>query len=253
MFRSVTSDVSALSGIVANGHQTMHLVSPIPSKIPYGGFSPVRLQTRFRPRPPSRAGHCTFIGRHRGDLQSQRLIRSRSCDQSAPRPSDIHRESSGPWLPNRLSCPVGSSLTMATSAPLSATRRLIILYSAELRVAPANRRGSPLYSASPFTPCRRPYSGGSRNCMRRYLHRGFCLRRISSDSATTNPTIPKPVGSVTELQRSLDAAAWRCCLPCFGQGFYDRAFTGRVTPIACVGYHWMVYRHFPSPDFHRLD
>ena len=127
MFRSVTSDVSALSGIVANGHQTMHLVSPIPSKIPYGGFSPVRLQTRFRPRPPSRAGHCTFIGRHRGDLQSQRLIRSRSCDQSAPRPSDIHRESSGPWLPNRLSCPVGSSLTMATSAPLSATRRLIIL------------------------------------------------------------------------------------------------------------------------------
>ena len=46
MFRSMTSYVSALSGIVANGHQTVHSVSSAPSKIPYGGFSPVRLQTR---------------------------------------------------------------------------------------------------------------------------------------------------------------------------------------------------------------
>ncbi|MDB6068244.1 MAG: hypothetical protein JWR26_4452, partial [Pedosphaera sp.] len=37
--------VSALSGVVANGHQTVHSVSSTPSKIPYGGFSPVRLQT----------------------------------------------------------------------------------------------------------------------------------------------------------------------------------------------------------------
>jgi hypothetical protein len=35
MFRSMTSDVSALSNIVANGHQTVHLVSSTPSKIPY--------------------------------------------------------------------------------------------------------------------------------------------------------------------------------------------------------------------------
>ena len=40
MFRPVTSDVSALSSIVANGHQTLHFVSSAPSKIPYGGFSP---------------------------------------------------------------------------------------------------------------------------------------------------------------------------------------------------------------------
>ena len=44
MFRSMTSDVSALSGVVAKGHQAMHFVSSTPSKIPYGGFSPVRLQ-----------------------------------------------------------------------------------------------------------------------------------------------------------------------------------------------------------------
>src|SRR5262245_24951644 len=51
----MTSDVSALWSIVANSHQTLYLVSPTPSKIPYGGFSPVRLQTRLTPRPPSPA------------------------------------------------------------------------------------------------------------------------------------------------------------------------------------------------------
>jgi len=39
---------------------------------------------------------------------------------------------------------------MATSAPLSATRRLMD-YSVRLWVAPPRRRGSPIYSASPFT------------------------------------------------------------------------------------------------------
>jgi len=43
--RPVTSGVSALSGCVAKGHQALHYVSSSPSKIPYGGFSPVRLQT----------------------------------------------------------------------------------------------------------------------------------------------------------------------------------------------------------------
>jgi len=43
--RPVTSGVSALSGSVAYGHQAMQHVSSNPSKIPYGGFSPVRLQT----------------------------------------------------------------------------------------------------------------------------------------------------------------------------------------------------------------
>jgi hypothetical protein len=33
------------------------------------------------------------------------------------------------------------------------------------------------------------------------------------------PTTPDPVGSVTKLQRSLNAAAWWRCLPCSGQAF----------------------------------
>jgi hypothetical protein len=146
------------------GHQAIHFVSSAPSEIPYGGFSPVRLQTRLTPRPPSPAHPRLLIGRHCRYLVSRRLFRSRACAQAAPGTSDHDRESSGPWLPLRLCCPVGSSLTMATSAPQHATRRLMS-YSARLRVQPASRRGSPIYSTNPFTPCRRPYSGGPCACM----------------------------------------------------------------------------------------
>ncbi len=53
MCRSVASDVLALSSGVANGNQTMQHVSSFLSKIPYGGFSPVRLQTGSPRRPSS--------------------------------------------------------------------------------------------------------------------------------------------------------------------------------------------------------
>ena len=141
---------------------------------------------------------------------------------------------------------------MATSAPLPATQR-IMNYSVGLRDQPASRRGSPIYSTSPFTPCRCPYSGGPCNCTRRCLHRRFCLHPLCTGSATTCPTDPNQVGCVTKLQPSLHATAWRCCSPCFGQDFYYRACLSRVTPGSQVGYDWMVHRHLPSPDSHRLD
>ena len=55
MIRSMTFVVATLSGCVANGHQTMHCVSSTPSKTPYGGYSPVRLQTSCQKRPLPRA------------------------------------------------------------------------------------------------------------------------------------------------------------------------------------------------------
>jgi hypothetical protein len=252
MIRPMTSNVSTLSGCVANGHQAIHFVSSAPSKIPYGGFSPVRLQTRLTPRPPSQEFAPLLIGRHCRYLVSRRFVRSRSCDQAAPRTSDHDRESSGPWLPDRLYCPARSSLTMATSAPLSATQR-IMDYSVRSRDHPASRRGSPIYSASPLTPCRGPYSGGPSNRIRRCLHRWFRLHQIRTGSATTHPTNPERVGRVTKLQPSLNVTAWRPCSPCSGQDFYCRAFMGRVTPRSPVGYYWMAHRHLPSPGFHRLD
>jgi len=253
MIRPMTSIVSALSSIVANGYQTLHFVSSAPSKIPYGGFSPVRLQTHLTPRPPSPAYPRPLIGRHCRYLRPRRWFRSRTCVQAAPKTSDHDRGSSGPWLPGRFYCPAGSSLTMATSAPLSATRRLMH-YSVRLRDRPASRRGSPIYSANPFTPCRHPYSGGSCECLQRSLPR----RRWPSPSLhwlgnRMVPRFPDRVGCVTKLQRSLDATARWCGSPRSGQGFYSRACVGRVTPDSHVGYDWMADRHLPSPDFHRLD
>jgi hypothetical protein len=49
----MTSSVSIVSDFVANGHQIIPNDSCSPSKIPYGGFSPVRLQTEIPPRPSS--------------------------------------------------------------------------------------------------------------------------------------------------------------------------------------------------------
>ena len=58
MGRPAASDVSALSSFVANGRQAVHHVSSAPSKIPYGGFSPVRLQIG-----PLAATFATHTGR----------------------------------------------------------------------------------------------------------------------------------------------------------------------------------------------
>ena len=235
MIRPMTSNVSALSGIVANGHHAIHFVSSAPSKIPYGGCSPVRLQTRFMRRPSSQACPRLLIGRHCRYLGSWRFIRSGSCDQAAPRTSDHDHESSGPWLPSRLYCPARSLLTMATSAPLSATQRLMA-YSARLRDQPASHRGSPTCSANPSTPCRCPYSGGPDHCIRRCLRGRYCLRHLCLGSATTVPTPPGLVGCVTKRQLLLNATAWSGCLPCSGQDFYNRACVGRVAPKSHVDY-----------------
>jgi len=132
---------------------------------------------------------------------------------------------------------------MATSAPLLATQRLMN-YSVELRNRSASRRGSPIYSANPFTPCRRLYSGGSRDCLRRCLHRGCCLRQIYTGSAATNPTRSESVGCVTKLQHSLNATAWRCCLPCSVRTFTtELAWAGspRNPTSAMTGWLIVIY------------
>ena len=45
----MASCVSALSSIVANGHQVLPTFPPPPLFIPYGGFSPVRLKASLSP------------------------------------------------------------------------------------------------------------------------------------------------------------------------------------------------------------
>lgn len=122
--RSAAFVVSALSDIAANGRQAQHRSSSDLSGIPHAGSSPDRLQTRFRPRPTSPCVAAPLRGRECSRLLPRRWSRSRITVQAAPRVSDVHRGSSGPWLPGRFSGPARSALTRATSAPRQTTRLL---------------------------------------------------------------------------------------------------------------------------------
>ena len=103
-------------------------VSSSPSKIPYGGFSPVRLQTGFRPRPsPARSGSHPAPAYTRLKSRSRKRATSRSgtCVQAALSPSDRTLPSRGPWLTSGLYCPAGSTLTMTSSETLGPSRQLM--------------------------------------------------------------------------------------------------------------------------------
>jgi hypothetical protein len=131
MIRSMTSIVSTVSSFVAKGHQTMHHVSCSPSKIPYVGFSPVRLQTGIQPRPslpPQRLKREVRIHRCSGSLYEAKAVASGSCYSPLSGSIDLPApaiQSRGPWLACGLCCPAGSSLTMASSETLPPSRWLI--------------------------------------------------------------------------------------------------------------------------------
>ena len=107
-------------------------VSSSPSKIPYGGFSPVRLQTGIRPRPsPTRSEtnlHPTrAYTRFKSRSPKRATSRSRTCVQAALPSSDRTLPSRGPWLAGGLYCPAGSMLTMTSSETLSASGPTYVL------------------------------------------------------------------------------------------------------------------------------
>jgi hypothetical protein len=105
-------------------------VSPSPSKIPYGEFSPVRLQTGIRPRPsPTRSGSSLHPApaytRLKSRSRKRATSRSGTCVQAALSPSDRTLPSRGPWLASGFCCPAGSTLTMTSSETLNPSRRLM--------------------------------------------------------------------------------------------------------------------------------
>lgn len=124
MFRPVASSVAVLSDFVANGHQTMHPVSSSLPKIPYVGFSPVRLQTGHPPPPSRPATHAPLIAgcSSRGTATPCTPLCGCRC-----RPPRTLR-SRGPWLAVGLCCPIGSSLTTASSATLGLSRRFQFMH-----------------------------------------------------------------------------------------------------------------------------
>ena len=164
----------------------LYRVSSAPSKIPYGGFSPVRLQTNFQTsdlhddgaglsavhiRPPavtytlaqcpnpthasdSKAVRC----RGAGAQNRPRILR---FNRTRRLPTST-RSSRGPWLASRLCCPAGSSLTMASSEPL-AWQQSDLCFSHKRRPRKRPRAASqrfPNLLRKALRPCHLPYPGG---------------------------------------------------------------------------------------------
>src|SRR5271157_1448730 len=156
-------------------------VSPSPSKIPYGGFSPVRLQMDrpWRPSTTSRGLSAVHIRPMTPSYTPPQLrlpgIRDPRRDypfenlsvQCGTIPSNSTRPSRGPWLAIGLCCPVGSSLTTASSAPLNSSPPLMDLRRGLLhpRKRPmAGIQRVPNLLGWTVLACRLPYPGGPEGC-----------------------------------------------------------------------------------------
>jgi len=184
VFRPTTSEVSALSSCVANSRQAMHSVSPTPSKIPYGGFSPVRLQTGARRRDLRSLTKPSLYATTVTIPADRRSSRSR-LSPSGSGSSNHHNLSSGPWLPARFCCPGRSSLTMATSEPLEFPDGLSIIPLGW--VSPKPQR-VPSLLCQTVPSCHPQCPGGSKGCLRLFLRPWSCLRPLCRGSASALAT-----------------------------------------------------------------
>ena len=148
MLRPMTSKVSVLSDRVAEWSSGPATVSSSLSKIPYGGFSPVRLQIGFS---TATFAHGAVTPTAYTRPQAMHPLPMNSPEGQSPAYAGVretaamaHR-SRGPWLACGLCCPAGSSLTMASSEALDSTCRLM-----DSSSGLAGSRDSPLSTARPF-------------------------------------------------------------------------------------------------------
>ena len=173
MIRLMTSDVSTFSGFVANGHQALQHVSSSPSKIPYVGFSPIRLQTGIQPQPsPVTHGLSarptytrilqTYMRSKPFDSVGRHYLRNRAFAQAGlptlKKNDPVQRPLAHRWVMLSTS----SSLTMASSETLDPSHRFMYYTMGLCPTALYGlaSRGSPICSACLFPPCRLPYPDG---------------------------------------------------------------------------------------------
>jgi hypothetical protein len=222
MLRPMTSSVSALSSSVANGHQAIHSVSSAPSKIPYGGFSPVRLQTRCRVAAFTRV-HARIYRRLQPPSRIHPLLMPGYLGLRPNRACRIPSQalwSSGPWLRQRLCCPPASSLTMATSELLRRSPGFGHYVRRISRVAEGPHFYLPrLADVPPSLP--RWFQGPLTNPTL-----GLAFAKSEQARQPFDPHTGLRVADFTRLQRSLHAAARQLASPA-----PDRTFT---TELPCA-------------------
>ena len=240
MFRAVTSIVSTLSGFVAKWPPALAPVSSSPSKIPYGGFSPVRLQTDtdLQRRPSSASKLIRRLQRlSRTPMALSAFIRVPLTPRASPEALGSPTGYAVPpahrllWPHLRLSSPPDRLF----SSSVALTPRLLT----------RGMRGSPIYStrlslrAASRTPT--PWT----TALNRFYVASYGLRLIRSGSAVANYALRNQHSRVTRQQTFLNDAARRiACRP------PATAFTIKLSPCKSpfhdVDYNYAGIRSIPA-------
>jgi len=273
LFRTVTSKVSAVSSFVANGHQSMQHVSSSLSKIPYVGFSPVRLQTGIQPRPSlARRGLSArsafthslptytwpkLLAQRGASPQPCWFFRNRAVSSSGtPFILAAALQSRGPWLANGLCCPVGSSLTIGfirNSRPLPSIY-VLLRWVFALRPCMGWYREAPQFAprvlplrAAFCTPVDRTVAHGCFFTVR------TSLRHLCTGSASTTHTRRFSRGKRNEAAKFALCYGPEGSLALHRQGRLLPSFHLPKSPPRDVGYTMRANSQLPQPGLHRLD
>ena len=221
----LTTPVQRILGTRTRGTR----LSSSPSKIPYGEFSPVWLQTGIPRRPsPTRSGSSrhpapAYYTRLKSLSRKRATSRSGTFVQTALSPSDRTLPSRGPWLASGFCCPAGWTLTMTSSETLGSpgATYCFAVRSSLGREVPQFTLPVSFFRAVFRTPVDRTIALGCSFIVR------FGLPHLCRGSASTSHALRFQRGPVTRLQSSLYATARKNRWPCTGQGVYVRAFTSK--------------------------
>ena len=224
-------------------------VSSSPSKIPYGGFSPVRLQTGSgippRSSPPrSNLRARPAYGRH--PLAYTRLqfrspqrgndYRNGTCVQAALPTSDVNLPVQRSLAPQRV---ILSRRLLAYYDLIRASRLPLPVYVFAVRSLPLGlvRAGAekvPNLSCRSLTACRLLYPGSWRTAPGCCLIPHIGLPLEGTGSATAWPRLPVISRGPPNEAVEFASAAARCLASlATGPDVYVRAFISWVTPLKC--------------------
>ena len=252
----------------------MQYVSSSPSKIPYVGFSPIRLQTGIRPQPSSMRGGLS------ARPASTRHTQTYMWPKLPPQKRDIPQPCSRFFRNGDIAQPDPPSVSVASNPvqrPLA--RRRVMLSLQVIAYYGLIRNSQPLPSTYGLYDGSLSYglvwTGIERlpNLLRasvssvppyvprwtKRLHMTVTSSLILAFALSAQARHPQSchagskAGSVTRLQSSLNCYGPDDCSPFTGKDFYFRAFTLLSHLRKASGITMRANSQFPQPDFHRLD
>ena len=223
-------------------NETNISVSSSPSKIPYGGFSPVRLQTGS-PRKSSRERLSPHLYAALGRSSDPMAIAGMLTGRLSP-PAPVQRPLARQRviLSRRVNAYYGLIRDSDLLPPIYALDGGSLCLTTDHR----ETRASPIYSACLYPRAVPPYPGGFARLL--VIVTSSHMLAFAIFALARHPRTHKIrfiVACVTRLQVSLYATARRVCLPCPGQDFYFQAFIPRGHPPRTSNITTWAYNQFP--------